>query len=92
MPRALIKMQKPIAAYVSKLLGWKFSHVSVSYHACEERTHRLPLTWDKGGFSWVYVDELERWARGYKKRREASGRAPKRKGKATRARKATSRR
>ena len=86
MSRPRIEMHIPIAEHVSKLLGKKFSHTSVSYHAAEEREHRMPLTWDKGGFSWVYTDELERWVRGYQKRLAARGRGKtKTKGKTKRA-------
>ena len=86
MSRPRIEMQEQIAEYVSKLLGRRFNPSSVSYHAKRERTHRMPLTWEREGYSWVYKDELETWVRGYQAR---GGRIkPKRK----KQKKATSRR
>jgi hypothetical protein len=72
MSRPRIEMQKPIAEYASKLLGRKVSHSWVCYHAKRERAHRMPLTWEQEGYSWVYKDELEAWVRGYQARRGRS--------------------
>jgi hypothetical protein len=71
MKRIRIESHNAVAAHLAKLWGRSVHRSSVSYYAHPERENRLPLKWDPG-ISWIYVDELERWA----KRREQRARRP----------------
>jgi hypothetical protein len=72
MKRVRIDSHKAIAAHLAKLWGRSVSAPSVSGYAHPDREHPLPLKWDPIGISWIYVDELEAWA---KRREQRAARA-----------------
>jgi hypothetical protein len=72
MKRIRIESQKAIAAQLAKLWDRPVNRSSVSSYAHPDREHRLPLTWDETGISWIYADALEAWA---KQREQRAARA-----------------